>query len=301
MHASKRITIALGCALAASAGQAQDFDAASITSEPLGDGLYVLFGEGGGVIAGNMLVAIGDSGVLAVDDQVPGMTPKYRAAIGELGGGAIDFVINTHWHFDHADGNQVLGPDGTWIVAQENSREMMMRDNVINLVAQTIEQPAYAPAAWPTITYDERMQMHFNGERIDLLHGGPAHTTGDTAVIFRDRNLVHLGDVYNSSGYPFIDADNGGSLEGIIRFCELVLAELAPGAVVVPGHGPVSDYDGLADYISMLTTIRDRMSSLIGSGASLEQVVAARPTSNWDEAMGDPAMLLDRAYAGMTR
>lgn len=301
MHPSKRITIALGWALAASAGQAQDFDAASITSEPLGDGLYVLFGEGGGVIAGNMLVAIGDSGVLAVDDQVPGMTPKYRAAIGELGGGAIDFVINTHWHFDHADGNQVLGPDGTWIVAQENSREMMMRDNVINLVAQTIEQPAYAPAAWPTITYDERMQMHFNGERIDLLHGGPAHTTGDTAVIFRDRNLVHLGDVYNSSGYPFIDADNGGSLEGIIRFCELVLAELAPGAVVVPGHGPVSDYDGLADYISMLKTIRDRMSSLIGSGASLEQVVAARPTSNWDEAMGDPAMLLDRAYAGMTR
>lgn len=288
-------------ALTSAAAPAQDFDNARIRAEPVGDGLYVFFGEGEGVIAGNMLVSIGDSGVLLVDDQVPGIAPKYLAEISRLGGGDVDFVINTHWHFDHADGNQVLGAEGARIVAHENSRRMMMRDNVINLVSQTIDQPAYAPDAWPVVTYSAEMGMHFNGDRIDLLHVGPAHTTGDTAVIFRDRNLVHLGDVFNTSGYPFIDADNGGSLEGVIAFCEAVLAELEPGAVVIPGHGPVSDYAGLADYIAMLKTIRDRISALTGSGASLEQVIAARPTSDWDKAMGDPATLIDRAYASMTR
>lgn len=279
----------------------QDFDAASINSQPLGDGLHVLSAEGQGVIAGNMLVSIGDDGVLAVDDQVPGMVSKYQSEIGSLGGGDINFVINTHWHFDHADGNQVLGEQGAWFIAHENSRQMMQVDNVINLVSQDITQPAYPQQAWPVFTYDQSMRVHFNGDQIDLLHSGPAHTTGDTAVIFRDRNLVHMGDVFNTSGYPFIDADNGGSIDGVIDFCQAVLAELEPGAVVIPGHGQVSDYQGLADYIRMLQTIRDRMSSLIDSGASLEQVVAARPTSDWDGVMGDPTMLLDRAYASLTR
>ena len=294
---------ALGAAAASLAASAfaQDFDSARIRVEPVAGGLYVFFAEGQGVIAGNMLVSIGDDGVLLVDDQVPGIVPKYQAEIASLGGGEIDYVINTHWHFDHADGNQVLGQEGASIVAHENSRSMMMRDNVINLVAQTMQQPAYPRHALPAITYERAMRMHFNGDRIHLMHSGPAHTTGDTAVILPERNLVHLGDVYNNSGYPFIDADNGGSLAGIIAFCEAVLAEIEPGAIVIPGHGPVSDYDGLASYILMLRTIRDRMSALIGSGASLQQVIAARPTSDWDSEMGDPTMLLDRAYASMTR
>jgi glyoxylase-like metal-dependent hydrolase (beta-lactamase superfamily II) len=287
--------------VAAGVAGAQDFDQAVIRVEPVGDGLYVLFGEGGNVIAGNMLVSIGDEGVLLVDDQVPGMTPKYKAAIAELGGGDIDVVINTHWHFDHADGNQILGAEGARIMAHQNSRAMMMRDNVINLVSQTIEQPAYAESAWPDFTYDTDMIVRFNGNRIDLLHPGPAHTTGDTAVIFGERNLAHLGDVFNTSGYPFIDADNGGSLAGVISFCESVLAELTPGAVVIPGHGPVSNYQGLADYVAMLTAIHDRLADLIGSGMSLEQVIAAEPTADWDATRGDPAMLIDRAYASMTR
>lgn len=287
--------------LLASPVLAQDFGAASIRSQPLGNGLYVLFAEGQGVIAGNMLVSIGDDGVLAVDDQVPGTVSGYQGEIESLGGGDIDFVINTHWHFDHADGNRLLGQQGVWFVAHENSRQMMQVDNVINLVSQDIEQPAYPEHAWPVFTYDESMRVHFNGDRIDLLHSGPAHTTGDTAVVFRDRNLIHLGDVFNTSGYPFIDADNGGSIDGVIEFCEMALAEIEPGAIVIPGHGPVADYQALADYIVMLRTIRDRMSSLINSGASLEQVVAARPTSDWDAEMGDPVMLIDRAYASLSR
>jgi cyclase len=172
---------------------------------------------------------------------------------------------------------------------------------VINLVTQTREQPAYPETALPVLTYDDSMRFHFNGERIDLLHFGPAHTAGDTAVIFRGHNVVHLGDVYNNAGYPFIDADNGGSLEGIIEFCSKVLEQIDAGTVVVPGHGPVSRHQDLVDYVAMLTTIRDRMAALIRSGASLEQVEAAQPTAEWDDKKGNPANFINRAYTSLTR
>jgi glyoxylase-like metal-dependent hydrolase (beta-lactamase superfamily II) len=288
--------------LPAVAAHAQDFSAARIVTEKIRDGFYVMFGVGEDVVAGNMGVSIGPQGVLVVDDQFPEMVPKYKAAIAELGGAdEIAFAINTHWHFDHADGNKALGPEGTWFVAQENSRQMLLKDNLINGVSFQRDQPAYPPEALPVVTYDRSMRLHFNGQRIDLLHFGPAHTTGDTAVIFREHDVVHLGDVFNMSGYPFIDADNGGSLSGIIDFCSGVLEEIEPGTVVIPGHGPVSDYQGLADYVMMLRTIRDRIASLISTGASLEQVIAARPTAEWDEERGDPARLIDRAYASLAR
>lgn len=267
-----------------------------IRTQMIAEDFYVLFGVGG-----NIALSLGEQGVLIVDDQFPQMVPKYKATIAELGGGNIDFAINTHWHFDHADGNQVLGPDGTWLVSQENSRQMMMKNNVINLVSQKRDQPAYPAAALPVLTYEQSMRFHFNGERIDLLHFGPAHTTGDTAVIFRGHNLVHLGDVYNNAGYPFIDADNGGDLAGIIEFCQGVLEQIDGNTVVVPGHGPVAGYQDLADYIAMLTTIRDRITALTRSGASLAQVVAAQPTAEWDEKNGDPANFLNRAYTSLSR
>jgi glyoxylase-like metal-dependent hydrolase (beta-lactamase superfamily II) len=284
------------------AAHAQDFSTASIVTEKIRDGFYVMFGVGEEVVAGNMGVSIGPQGVLVVDDQFPEMAPKYKAAIAELGGSEkIAFAINTHWHFDHSDGNKALGPEGTWFVAHELSREMMLKDNIINLVDQQRDQPAHPAIALPIVTYDRSMRLHFNGQRIDLLHFGPAHTTGDTAVIFREHNVVHLGDVFNMAGYPFIDADNGGSISGVIDFCSGVLEEIEPGTVVIPGHGPVTDYQGLADYVTMLRTIRDRIAALISSGASLEQVIAARPTAEWDEQRGDPARLIDRAYVSMTR
>ena len=267
-----------------------------ITTQRLADDFHVLFGVGG-----NILVSIGANGVLIVDDQFAPMVPKYKATIGELGGGAIAFAINTHWHFDHSDANQVLGPEGTWLIAHENSRQMMTKSNVINLVSAKRDQPAYAETALPVLTYDDTMRFYFNGERIDLLHFGPAHTTGDTAVVFRGHHVVHMGDVYNNAGYPFIDADNGGSLSGVIEFSSRVLAEIDSTYTVVPGHGPVADAQALRDYVDMLTTIRDRMSALIASGATLEQVVASRPTSEWDARKGDPANFLNRAYLSLSR
>ena len=276
---------------------AEQLAATEIRSEQVSDNLYVLFGLGG-----NIAVSIGAQGVLIVDDQFPELVPKYTAAIRGLGGGEVDFAINTHWHYDHADGNKSLGPAGTWLISQVRSREMMTKTNVINTVLRPpFTQEAYPAAALPVATFDDRMQLHFNGERIDLLHFGPAHTTGDAAVIFRGHNAVHMGDVFNASGYPFIDADNGGDLDGMIVFCESVLGELDEGAIVIPGHGQVAGYADLERYIQMLKSVRDKIAALVAEGATLEQVIAAQPTAEWDDTYGDPARMIDRAYATLSR
>ncbi len=273
-----------------------DFENAEITTEKVGDHLYVLFG-----IGGNIAVSIGPQGVFIVDDQFPELMPRIKTAIEELGGSNVDFAVNTHWHFDHAESNATLGANGTWLVSQLNSRRMMLDNHIVDMVAVAYDQGAYPPEALPVITYDEQMQFFFNDERIDLMHFGPAHTTGDTAVIFRSHNAVHLGDVFNNSGYPFIDAGNGGSLDGIIGFCKAVLAQLDEDSVVIPGHGPVATYADLQAYVAMLETIRERVVALIDRGASLSDVIAANPTSEWDAVKGDPARLLDRAYLSLTR
>jgi cyclase len=205
-----------------------DVAGTDITPQRITDDFYVLFGVGG-----NVAVSLGKNGVLIVDDQFPGMIPKLEKAISQLGGQGIDFAINTHWHFDHADGNLSLGPGQTWLVSQANSRHMMQSDHLINLVGLSYAQKAYPEAALPVITYDDRMQFHFNGQQIDLMHFGEAHTTGDTAVIFRGTNAVHLGDVFNNSGYPFIDAGNGGTLSGVIRFCDETLKQIDRNTVTV--------------------------------------------------------------------
>lgn len=272
-----------------------DFDTAEIEVQTVSDSLYVLFGVGG-----NIAVSVGSDGVLMVDDQFPQLMPEILASINKLGGEKVDFVINTHWHFDHAEGNLALGPAGTWVVSQANSRQMMQEDHIINLVVAAYEQQAYPHKALPIVTYDDTMQFHFNGERIDLLHFGPAHTTGDTAVIFRSTNAVHLGDVYNNSGYPFIDAGNGGTLDGVIQFCSETLQQIDEDTVVIPGHGPVTDYQALVNYVDMLKSIRSRMLVLIEKGATLEDVYTAKVTAEWDEKNGDNTGFINRAYMSLT-
>jgi len=268
-----------------------DLDSIEIKTEKVTDNLHVLFGAGG-----NIAVSLGDDGVFIVDDQFPQLMPKIKAAIAKLGGDEIDFAVTTHWHFDHAEGNLTLGPDGTWLVAQENSRTMMQQDHVINLVIAAYKQDAYPASAWPDVTFKDEMNFHLNGEQIDLVHFGPAHTTGDAAVIFRNSNAVHMGDVFNNAGYPFIDSGNGGSIDGVIHFCQQVLKQINRDTIVIPGHGSVTNYQAMQDYVDMLVTIRNRIKKLIDQGSSLEQVIAAKPTAEFDEAKGDNTMLVNRAY-----
>ncbi len=275
-----------------------DFDT-PIEVQTVADGLHVFFG-----IGGNIAVSIGKSGVLVVDDQFPEMIPKVNDAIAELGGGAIDFAINTHWHFDHADGNKALGPAGSWIVAHEHSAEMMAKDNIINLVIAKYKQEAYPPDALPVISFGDRMTFHFNGGDIELIHAGAAHTAGDVAVIFRKQNAVHFGDVYNKLGYPFVDVDSGGSIDGMIRFCETVYAELNEDTIVIPGHGEVTDMADVAAYIEMLKFVRQRVKALIDEGKTMQEVLAVNVTEDLDESFGDVSQSLgfiNRVYTSLTK
>ena len=276
-----------------------DFSKAKITTEKITENIHVLFGYGG-----NILVSTGKDGVLLVDDQFPQLKYKIMSAVRKLGGRSIDYIVNTHWHFDHAEGNNAFGPDGAKIVAHENSRDMMLNPKPINLSFIVYPQQPYPSNAVPQITFKENMKLHLNGDQIELYHFGHAHTTGDAAVYLRDSNVLHMGDVFNMSGPPFIDADNGGSIDGIIRFCEEILKVVNDKTIVVPGHGPISTTEDIQIYIDMLIVVRDRIQSLIIEGKTLEQILASDPTVEWRNKYGEGPFiqgLVDRAYAGMIK
>jgi glyoxylase-like metal-dependent hydrolase (beta-lactamase superfamily II) len=235
-----------------------------------------------------------------VDSQFPEMIPKLKAAIREAGGGDIDFTINTHWHFDHADGNPILGREGSWLISHINSRRMMLREKTMGFGDRTYIQAPYPTEGLPVLTFDDRMQMFFNGQRIDILHFGAAHTTGDAIIYFRNDNVVHMGDTF-FAGYPFIDTRHGGHLDGMIAFCKSVLTTIDEDTQVVPGHGPVLSYDDLANYVAMLKTVRNRVSTLIDRGYSLEAVMEAKPTKEFDETRGNPTRFIRGAYDSLSQ
>ena len=274
-----------------------DLEGAEIQSQKVADGLYILFG-----IGGNIAVSIGEDGVLIVDDQLPQVMDKIEAAISQIGGGKIDYAINTHWHFDHAEGNNVLGPKGTTIVAHSNARADMQKGGIVNMVVAKYNQQPYPKEALPVFTYDEGMQIHFNEGEIDLRNFSSAHTNGDTVVIFKAQNAVHMGDVFNNAGYPFIDVDSGGSIDGMINFCEQTLNISTEDTIVIPGHGPVTNTATLGRYITMLKTVRDRVALMIAEGKSMEEVVSAKPTADFDKDFGPESASLgfvNRVYTSL--
>lgn len=276
-----------------------DFDTTEIRTQKIDDGFYVLFGLGG-----NIAVSIGRSGTLIVDDQFPQLAQKIEKAIQAVGGKRVDYVVNTHGHFDHADGNKFFGPEGSRIVSHRNARDLMERGGIVNLVIAEYRQAPYPSDALPTFTFDDRMQIHFNDETIELVHPGPAHTSGDAAVLFRGRNAVHMGDVFNNTGYPFIDVDNGGGIDGMIAFCRAVLGEIGPDTTVIPGHGEVTDVARLERYVGMLEGVRSRVAGMIAEGKRLDEVIAADPTADFAADFGDVGQSLgfvDRVYTSLQR
>ena len=270
-------------------------DEAKIRIQKITDNLYLFFGLGG-----NIAVSIGDDGVLIVDDQIPSLIPKIKDAIKEIGGGDLVYTINTHWHFDHAEGNLALDPNITKIISQSNARDYMSRGGIIDMVSSRINQEPYPDYALPVITYENGMTLYFNDEEIEIVHFGPAHTSGDSAVIFHDQNAIHYGDVFVTEGYPFIDVSSGGSIDGIINFLSKSLEKLKPGAIILPGHGEIANIQDVKDMIGMLETVRDRISKMIDEGKSLQEVIDAKPTKDFDEKYPDwLGNFVNRAYASL--
>ena len=266
-----------------------------IRIQKITENLYLFFGLGG-----NIAVSIGDDGVLIVDDQIPSLIPKIKDAIKEIGGGDLVYTINTHWHFDHAEGNLALDPNITKIISQSNARDYMAKGGLIDMVSNRINQEPYPDYALPVITYENGMTLYFNNEEIEIVHFGPAHTSGDSAVIFHNQNAIHYGDVFVTEGYPFIDVSSGGSINGIINFLSQSLTKLKSGAIILPGHGEIATIQDVEDTISMLKIIRGRILKMIDEGKSLQEVIDAKPTKDFDEKYPDwLGNFVNRAYTSL--
>jgi glyoxylase-like metal-dependent hydrolase (beta-lactamase superfamily II) len=267
----------LGCLLAVTPPlAAQNFAEVEISTTQVQGSIYMLQGSGG-----NIAVSLGDDGTLMVDDQYAPLTQKILAAIGRVGGGPVDFVINSHWHYDHSDGNENFGRAGATIVAHENSRARMMSAQIVSLSNRL--QEAYDEEGLPKITFYQSMRFHYNGELIDVVHVGPAHTDGDAFIYFRDTNVIHTGDVFVRYGLPFIDNPNGGSINGMIDATWKIAGLIDDDTVIIPGHGQLSRRDDLLEYREMLVTIRDRIRGMMDEGHSADQIVAMNPAHGYAE------------------
>jgi len=268
----------LGLATSAAA-QDVDFERVVIRTEAVAPGLSVLFGQGG-----NIAVSTGADGPVLVDDQFAPLAPKILAAVKALQDGPVRFVINTHWHFDHTGGNEPFGRGGALIVAHENVRKRMSTTQFV--AAFQREVPSSPAAALPVVTFDDGVTLHWNGEEIAVEHAAPAHTDGDALVWFRNANAVHTGDTYVAGLFPFVDVSSGGSLAGIIRSAEQVLARAGPETKIIPGHGSLSNAAELRAWREMLVTVRDRVNAALAAGKSLERFSAEKPLADLETRYG---------------
>ena len=271
---------------AARAQRGINFDAARIQTVPIDNGFYVLVGEGG-----NILVSSGDDGILLVDTQYAPMHQKIMDAISKISPLPIRFVINTHDHVDHTGGNELMAKAGAVIVAHENVTKRMTH------VAEGA-QPNPKDAL-PVVTYSDSMTLHFNGEDILLHHVAPAHTDNDTVVYFPRANIMHVGDLPSSIRYPRITPGGGPSIDGTIAATDWILKTANSETKIVPGHvGTAVSVKEVREQREMLVIIRDRILNALREGKTLDQVLASKPTAEFDAARKSGAVDPDTFVKG---
>ena len=269
---------------------AQNFDGVEIQTLKVRDNIYMLVGQGG-----NITVQTGNDGILIIDTQYSELSGKILTAIRELSDGPIRHIINTHHHGDHVGGNANLKAAGFTPVggnvggdlgdAGEGAR-ILAHENVLLNMAQDSDVD---PEVWPTLTYfTEKKDFWFNDEGVRVLHQPNAHTNGDSIVFFRKSDVITTGDAYITSFYPFIDMSAGGTINGFIDAANAIIDLIIPvygqdgGTLVIPGHGRLSDIGDVINWREMLTIVRDRIRDMKGRGMTLEEVLAARPTRDYD-------------------
>jgi glyoxylase-like metal-dependent hydrolase (beta-lactamase superfamily II) len=266
---------------------------------PVAPGLSMLVGSGG-----NVGVSVGSDGIFIVDDQFAPSAPKILQAIAGLQAGPVRFVINTHWHGDHTGGNEAMSGQGAVIVAHDNVRRRMSVPQLMRSVGR--EVPAAPPAALPVVTFAESVTLHLNGDEVRVVHLADGHTDGDAIVHFTRANVVHAGDLYFNGFYPFVDVSSGGTVRGLIRACDAILALANDATKIIPGHGPLSNAAELREYRAMLQTVADRVAAAIADGRSADEVVASKPTAEFDAKWGGstfmpPSRFLQLVYTDLTR
>jgi glyoxylase-like metal-dependent hydrolase (beta-lactamase superfamily II) len=240
---------------------------------------------------GNMGLSIGSDGAFLIDDQLAPLTQKIQAKVAALGAPGVRFVINTHWHGDHTGGNENLGTAGSLIFAHENVRARMSSEQFMAALDRRV--PASPPAALPVVTFETSVTLHLNGDEIHVFHLDPAHTDGDSVVHFREANVVHSGDAYVAGMYPFIDISSGGRLDGIVAATDRILAIADAKTRIIPGHGPLSNREELEAWRAMLVDIRQRVRVAIAAGSPKDEVIASRPSADFDARYGGGFMQPD--------
>jgi cyclase len=250
-----------------------------LETQKLRDNIYWLHGPGG-----NMVVLNGPDGKILVDSSYLPVAPKLKASLDAIGNAPLKILINTHWHFDHTDGNAPIHQEGAMICAHENTRKRLSTPQDVAGFGLHFDP---APAdAWPAQTFTESLRLYLSGEEIELGYIRPAHTDGDIFVRYLKSNVLHMGDVFFNRLYPFIDKSTGGSIDGMIAGAARGLTLADSETRIVPGHGAVSDKAGLAKYRDMLVTVRDRVQTKKRAGASVEETVASKPTAEFDAVWG---------------
>jgi len=255
--------------------------AAPIQTTKLGDRLVMLSGPGG-----NVVVLHGPDGKIVVDSFVQPAWPKLKSTLDGLDGGPVKTLIDTHWHFDHADNNANFRAAGASVLAHTNTRKRLTESH--DLLGMHFE-PAPA-AALPTEVFTDKRSLTVNGEIVAVSRVPPAHTDTDVFVHYTKANVLHMGDVFFNGMYPFIDAGTGGSINGMIAGADRALAMTNGRTRIVPGHGPLSDHAGLLRYRKVIGTIRDRVRTQKRGGKTLAQVQAAKPSAEFDAAWGKGMM-----------
>jgi len=252
---------------------------AKITVTKLRRNVSVLEGSGG-----NIAVLTGKDGKLLVDAGITASRPRITDALESLSSDPLKHLINTHWHFDHTDGNEWLHSMGAEITAHENTRKHLSETTRVD--AWNFTFPPSPPGALPTGLVKQDRQLHVNGTTLALKHYAPAHTDSDLSVEFTDADILHVGDTWWNGYFPFIDYNTGGSIDGAIRAAEANVANVTDKTIVIPGHGPVGDKTGLIEFRDMLVAVRDKVATLKKQGKSLDETVAAKPTAAYDDKWG---------------
>ncbi len=258
---------------------AQDFDGVEIKTTRISGHVWMLEGAGG-----TLGVSAGEDGIFLIDDQYAPLSPKILAAIATIQKGPVEFVLNTHWHGDHVGGNENMGKAGSLIVAHDNVRARMSTDQFMDFLQKDV--PASPKGALPVVTFSETVTFHINGDTLRVVHVPAAHTDGDALVHFARADVIHMGDLYFSGMYPFIDLSSGGTIGGVIAGLEKALALSGAKTRFIAGHGPGSGREGLEGYLKMIRGVRNRVAELKTSGKTLEETVAAKPTADLDEVWG---------------
>lgn len=251
--------------------QQTDFSKVEMKATPVAGRVWMLEGLGG-----NIGVSVGEDGMLIVDDQFAPLADKIRTALKGMGEGRLKYVLNTHYHGDHTGGNPVFGPEAP-IIAHHNVR--------VRLLTETRRgervTPPMAKEGLPVITYADGLSIHFNGEEIRVLHLPAGHTDGDSIVLFTGSNVVHMGDDFFNGRFPFVDLDAGGDVEGLARNVERLIGELPAGVKVIPGHGSLSDIEGLKKYLAMLSETTSFVRARMKEGKNLDDIKKEGVPEKW--------------------